>query len=389
MSRFLSKASESLLPYTPGEQPQGRKFIKLNTNECPYPPSPKVAEAILAGYEEIAAGCGTAGAADMVEQAEKAARVMPPELANLRLYSDPEERVLIEAIADHYGVGTNQVIAGNGSDEILGFAFRAFCDQNAPLQFADLTYGFYPALCGLYGIPFKVVPLEEDFTLNIEPYKNCGNNVIIANPNAPTGMNLPLSAIEEVAASNPDRVVMVDEAYVDFGGESCVSLLPKHENLVIIQTFSKSRSLAGARVGFAIANPELIADMNRIKYSFNPYNVNRLSILAGAAAMRDWDYTKECTGRICKTREKTTEALRALGFTVLDSKTNFIFAKSGDMPGKVYFDGLREAGILVRRWDSERIKDYVRISIGSEEEMETFVEETKKLVEAARSAAES
>ena len=404
MSRFLSKASESLLPYTPGEQPQGRKFIKLNTNECPYPPSPKVAEAILAGYEEIAAGCGTAGAADMAEQAEtagcgcnagateagkmaeKAARVMPPELANLRLYSDPEERVLIEAIADHYGVGTNQVIAGNGSDEILGFAFRAFCDQNAPLQFADLTYGFYPALCGLYGIPFKVVPLEEDFTLNIEPYKNCGNNVIIANPNAPTGMNLPLSAIEEVAASNPDRVVMVDEAYVDFGGESCVSLLPKYENLVIIQTFSKSRSLAGARVGFAIANPELIADMNRIKYSFNPYNVNRLSILAGAAAMRDWDYTKECTGRICKTREKTTEALRALGFTVLDSKTNFIFAKSGDMPGKVYFDGLREAGILVRRWDSERIKDYVRISIGSEEEMETFVEETKKLVEAARSA---
>lgn len=404
MSRFLSKASESLLPYTPGEQPQGRKFIKLNTNECPYPPSPKVAEAILAGYEEIAAGCGTAGAADMAEQAEtagcgcnagateagkmaeKAARVMPPELANLRLYSDPEERVLIEAIADHYGVGTNQVIAGNGSDEILGFAFRAFCDQNAPLQFADLTYGFYPALCGLYGIPFKVVPLEEDFTLNIEPYKNCGNNVIIANPNAPTGMSLPLSAIEEVAASNPDRVVMVDEAYVDFGGESCVSLLPKYENLVIIQTFSKSRSLAGARVGFAIANPDLIADMNRIKYSFNPYNVNRLSILAGAAAMRDWDYTKECTGRICKTREKTTEALRALGFTVLDSKTNFIFAKSGDMPGKVYFDGLREAGILVRRWDSERIKDYVRISIGSEEEMETFVEETKKLVEAARSA---
>lgn len=368
MSRFLSKASESLLPYTPGEQPQGRKFIKLNTNECPYPPSPKVAEAILAGYEE------------------NSSKIMPLELANLRLYSDPEERVLIEAIADHYGVGTNQVIAGNGSDEILGFAFRAFCDQNAPLQFADLTYGFYPALCGLYGIPFKVVPLEEDFTLNIEPYKNCGNNVIIANPNAPTGMNLPLSAIEEVAASNPDRVVMVDEAYVDFGGESCVSLLPKYENLVIIQTFSKSRSLAGARVGFAIANPELIADMNRIKYSFNPYNVNRLSILAGAAAMREWDYTKECTGRICKTREKTTEALRALGFTVLDSKTNFIFAKSGDMPGKVYFDGLREAGILVRRWDSERIKDYVRISIGSEEEMETFVEETKKLVEAARSA---
>ena len=191
-----------VVPYTPGEQPKRNDIIKLNTNECPYPPSPKVAEAILAGYEEIAAGCGTAGAAGRAEKAdcgcdagateagkmaEKAAQIMPPELANLRLYSDPEERVLIEAIAAHYGVGTNQVIAGNGSDEILGFAFRAFCDSEAPLQFADLTYGFYPALCGLYGIPFRVVPLEEDFTLNIEPYKNCGNNVIIANPNAPTG----------------------------------------------------------------------------------------------------------------------------------------------------------------------------------------------------------
>ena len=251
MSRFLSKASESLLPYTPGEQPQGRKFIKLNTNECPYPPSPKVAEAILAGYEEIAAGCGTAGAAGRAEKAdcgcdagateagkmaEKVAQIMPPELANLRLYSDPEERVLIEAIAAHYRVGTNQVIAGNGSDEILGFAFRAFCDSEAPLQFADLTYGFYPALCGLYGIPFRVVPLEEDFTLNIEPYKNCGNNVIIANPNAPTGMNLPLSAIEEVAASNPDRVVMVDEAYVDFGAATAQPLLEKYENLLVVQT---------------------------------------------------------------------------------------------------------------------------------------------------------
>lgn len=388
MSRFLSKASESLLPYTPGEQPQGRKFIKLNTNECPYPPSKKVAEAILAGYDEIlAAGqAETTGQNTAGRMAEETVKSMPIELANLRLYSDPQEQVLIEAIADHYGVGTNQVIAGNGSDEILGFAFRAFCDKDAPLQFADLTYGFYPALCGLYDIPFKVIPLEEDFTLNIEPYKNCGNNVIIANPNAPTGKNLPVSAIEEVVASNPDRVVMVDEAYVDFGGESCVSLLPKYKNLVIIQTFSKSRSLAGARIGFAIANPELIEDINRIKYSFNPYNVNRLSILAGAAAMRDWEYTKECTGRICKTREKTTMELRKLGFTVLDSKSNFIFAKCGDMAGKEYFDKLREAGILVRRWDSERIKDYVRISIGSEEEMETFVEETRKLVEAARAS---
>ena len=208
--------------------------------------------------------------------------------------------------------------------------------------------------------------------------------MIIANPNAPTGMNLPLSAIEEVAASNPDRVVMVDEAYVDFGGESCITASGNTKNLVIIQTFSKSRSLAGARVGFAIANPELIADMNRIKYSFNPYNVNRLSILAGAAAMRDWDYTKECTGRICKTRENDRGApgtwIYCAGF-----EDQLHFCQERRYAGKVYFDGLREAGILVRRWDSERIKDYVRISIGSEEEMETFVEETKKLVEAARS----
>ena len=362
MSRFLSKASESLLPYTPGEQPQGRKFIKLNTNECPYPPSPKVAEAILAGYEV------------------NSSKIMPLELANLRLYSDPEERVLIEAIADHYGVGTNQVIAGNGSDEILGFAFRAFCDQNAPLQFADLTYGFYPALCGLYGIPFKVVPLEEDFTLNIEPYKNCGNNVIIANPNAPTGMNLPLSAIEEVAASNPDRVVMVDEAYVDFGGESCVSLLPKYENLVIIQTFSKSRSLAGARVGFAIANPELIADMNRIKYSFNPYNVNRLTMRLAEVSVDENDYYMENCKKIEEIREYTVAELEKLGFSVLPSKANFVFAKHETASGTYIYEKLKENGVLVRHFTAERIKNYNRITIGSREQMDTLIERLKMIL---------
>ncbi len=360
MSRFLCRSGEAISPYTPGEQPRERKFIKLNTNECPYPPSPRVAEAILAGFD--------------------AASPVPPEIASLRLYSDPEEKVLINAIAGFYGVEEEQVIAGNGSDEILAFAFRAFCDADAPLQFADLTYGFYPALCSLFGIPYVTVPLEEDFTLDIEKYKNCGRNVIIANPNAPTGIALPLSAIEEIAVSNPEHVVMVDEAYVDFGGESAVHLLDRCENLLVIQTFSKSRSLAGCRIGFAIGNRDLIADMQRIRCSFNPYNVNRLSILAGAAAMKDREYMEQCTARIRRTREKTSEGLKNLGFTVLDSRANFLFAKCPVMSGKEYFLKLREAGILVRRWDMERICDYVRISIGSEEDMEIFLKTTKELV---------
>ena len=357
MSRFFNRSLDRLVPYTPGEQPQDQQYVKLNTNESPYPPSPGVIAALNAR-----------------------------EAADLRLYSDPEAKVLKAVLAERYSVEPANIFVGNGSDEALNFAFLAYAADGRGAAFADITYGFYPVFAELYHIPVRIVPLKEDFTLDPEDYYGLHRTIVIANPNAPTGLALSRAQVEGILQANPDCVVVLDEAYVDFGGESCVSLLPKYENLVIIQTFSKSRSLAGARVGFAIANPELIADMNRIKYSFNPYNVNRLSILAGAAAMRDWDYTKECTGRICKTREKTTEALRALGFTVLDSKTNFIFAKSGDMPGKVYFDGLREAGILVRRWDSERIKDYVRISIGSEEEMETFVEETKKLVEAARSA---
>ena len=356
MSRFFNRSLDRLVPYTPGEQPQDQQYVKLNTNESPYPPSPGVIAALNAR-----------------------------EAADLRLYSDPEAKVLKAVLAERYSVEPANIFVGNGSDEALNFAFLAYAADGRGAAFADITYGFYPVFAELYHIPVRIVPLKEDFTLDPEDYYGLHRTIVIANPNAPTGLALSRAQVEGILQANPDCVVVLDEAYVDFGGESCVSLLPKYENLVIIQTFSKSRSLAGARVGFAIANPELIADMNRIKYSFNPYNVNRLSILAGAAAMRDWDYTKECTGRICKTREKTTEALRALGFTVLDSKTNFIFAKSGDMPGKVYFDGLREAGILVRRWDSERIKDYVRISIGSEEEMETFVEETKKLVEAARS----
>ena len=353
MSRFLSRTKETLKPYTPGEQPQGVKLIKLNTNESPYPPSPRVLEALLA--EE--------------------------RIKDLRLYSDPEERPLVRAIAAHYGVKESQVLAGNGSDEILAFAFQAFCDSQSPLQFADLTYGFYPVLCQLYGIPSRVIPLEEDFSLDVEKYKNCGCHCIIANPNAPTGMALPRLAIREILEANPDHVVMVDEAYVDFGGESAVPLVENYDNLIVIQTFSKSRSLAGGRIGFAVASPDLIADMNRIKYSFNPYNVNRLSMAAGTAAMEDEAYLRECTSRIAATRDWTARELESLGFTVLPSKANFLFAKSGRMSGPAYFKGLRERGILVRRWDTERIRDYVRISIGSEEDMRTLIRVTRELEE--------
>lgn len=363
MSRFLSKSGQALLPYTPGEQPKGRKFIKLNTNESPYPPSPNVAKAILAGFEE----------SDGTDPE-------PPEIANLRLYSDPEAKPLVKAIADYYGVEPDQVIVGNGSDEILAFAFRAFCDKESPLLAADITYGFYPALCGLLDIPYRTAALKDDFSVDTEDYKGCGCNCIIANPNAPTGMALPLSAIEEILAANQGQVVMVDEAYVDFGCESAVSLLKRYENLVVIQTFSKSRSLAGGRVGFAIAGKELIADMNRVKYSFNPYNVNRLSMLAAAEAVKDREYTKLCCERICGTRERTAQGLRELGFKVLDSRTNFLFVKSNSMGGKAYFDGLRENGILVRRWDADRIGEYLRVSIGTDEEMEEFLAVTKRLL---------
>ena len=346
-----------VVPYTPGEQPNESGMIKLNTNENPYSPAPGV---------------------------EKALKALDTD--TLRLYPDPTAGDLVHSIAAFYGLKDEQVFTGVGSDDVLAMCFLTFFNSEKPILFPDITYSFYDVWADLFRIPYERPALDEEFHIRKEDYFRENGGIVFPNPNAPTGVEMPLSEIEEIVAKNPESIVIVDEAYVDFGATSALPLIEKYDNLLVVQTFSKSRSLAGARVGFAIASPELIADMNRIKYSFNPYNVNRLSILAGAAAMRDWDYTKECTGRICKTREKTTEALRALGFTVLDSKTNFIFAKSGDMPGKVYFDGLREAGILVRRWDSERIKDYVRISIGSEEEMETFVEETKKLVEAARSA---
>lgn len=358
MSRFLSNTSKKLVPYTPGEQPKQRKFIKLNTNENPYPPSPKVAEALMNGVEND----------------------MPKEISDLRLYSDPEEKVLVDAIAAYYNVKPTQVVCGNGSDENIAFAFKAFCDKDMPITFADLTYSFYPSLCALYEIPYNVIPLEADFTIDPEKYYNLGTTIIIANPNAPTGIFLPLDKIEDIAKHNPDNVVIVDEAYVDFGGQSAVTLLDKCENIVVTQTFSKSRSLAGARIGFAIANEALANDMNTVRNSGNPYNINRLSILAGAAAISDREYTEECCKKVMATRAMTIKGLREMGFDVCDSCTNFLFAESDKISGLDYYTKLRENGILVRRWSAPRLENRVRISIGTDEEMETFLRVTQEIL---------
>ena len=350
MSRFLSNEATVLAPYTPGEQPTDTQYIKLNTNESPFPPSPKVMEAV-------------SGA----------------EVGKLNLYSDPTCGILNRALAKRYGVGVENVISGNGSDEILSFAFRAFCGGGKGVAYADITYGFYKVWAALYGLDATVIPLREDFSLNVEDYLDFPGTIFIANPNAPTGMVLPQSDICRLLEADPDRIVVVDEAYVDFGAESCVPLTAKYDNLLVVQTMSKSRSLAGGRVGFAIGHADLIADLNRVKYSFNPYNINRLSLLAGAAAVEDEDYFQSCTAAVRENREWTVEQLTAMGFTVLPSATNFVFAKWDKVPGGELYRKLKERGILVRWFDADRIRDFVRITIGSKEQMEALINTLKQL----------
>ena len=352
MSKFLSKEAGRLDPYTPGEQPQDQQYIKLNTNESPFPPSPKVLEA-LSGAE----------------------------IARLNLYSDPTCASLTAAIAGRCHVQPENVIAGNGSDEILAFAFRAFCGEGKPLAYADITYGFYKSQVALFDLDAKIIPLREDFTLNVDDYMDFPGTIVIANPNAPTGMTVSRADIQRLLEADPDRVVIVDEAYVDFGAESCVPLIYRCDNLLVVQTMSKSRSLAGGRVGFALGSPELIAALNRVKYSFNPYNVNRLSIVAGAAAVEDEPYFQACTNAIRNNRAWTVRELEELGFSILPSQANFIFAKSDKIPGGELYRKLKENGILVRWFDAERIRDYVRITIGSLEQMTALVDEIARLLE--------
>jgi len=342
MSIFLDPRLNALKPYTPGEQPQEGKFIKLNTNESPYPPSPKVIEA-LEGKAET-----------------------------LRLYPDPECGELRSAIAQVHGIETEQIIAGNGSDELLAFIFQGFCPKGA--AFADITYGFYKVWAQLYGVNAKIVPLREDFTLCLEDYRGLNETIFIANPNAPTGIALDPRDIAALAKEKPERLVVVDEAYVDFGAESCIRFIDELSNLLVVRTFSKSRNLAGGRVAFAAGSREIIADLNRIKYSFNPYNLNRLSQIAGTASVLDIQYFSECCSKIISTRERSAGELRALGFEMTESRTNFLFVRHPRLKGAELYKKLRGRGILVRHFGGERIEDYVRITIGSDKEMDALIE---------------
>ena len=352
MSRYFTDRFASLTPYTPGEQPRDMQYVKLNTNESPFPPSPKVAAA-------VAEQCG-----------------------KLQLYSDPESTALRGKLAEIYGVKPTQVLVSNGSDEALNFAFMAFADEKSPLAFPDISYGFYPVFAELNHIPYTQIPLKEDFSIDPADYMGIGKTVVIANPNAPTGLCLPLAEIEKIVKSNPDNVVIVDEAYVDFGGESAVKLVDRYENLLVIQTFSKSRSMAGARLGFAVGSQQLIADMNTLRYSTNPYNVNRMTEFAGVAALEEDAYYKENAKTIMANRQWTTGQLEALGFTVLPSKANFLFAKSDRIEGETLYKELKKRGVLVRHFTKQRIAPFVRITIGTMAQMETLIEKIKEILEA-------
>ena len=350
MSRFFSERHASLVPYTPGEQPQIPIVAKLNTNESPYPPSEGVARAITG------------------------------QIGKLQRYNDPACAALRAAAAKVYDVAPENLMAVNGSDEALFFAFLAFCDEKRPLAFPDITYGFYPVYADLLHIPARAVPLRKDFTIDPADYGGPGENVVLANPNAPTGLYLPLDGIRRLLETRPDSVVIVDEAYIDFGGKSCVPLIKEYDNLLVVQTFSKARSMAGARLGFAIGDAALIRDLETVRFASNPYNVNRMTQAAGIAAFEENDYYMQNCRRIMETREFTAGMLREMGFEVLPSLTNFLLARTDAVRGRELYRSLRNRGILVRWFDQPRIADYIRVSIGSREEMELFLQGVRDIL---------
>ncbi len=350
MSKFLSEKYKGFDSYVPGEQPQDKKYIKLNTNESPYPPSEKVLNA-----------------------------VNKSEVADLRLYSDPECKVLREKIANLYQVEKDNVYLSNGSDDILNFAFMAFGEKG--VVFPEISYGFYKVFAELYGIEFETIPLKENFSICPSDYYGKNKLIVIANPNAPTGLVLSVSEIRKILDTNPESVVVIDEAYIDFGGESCYKLIKEYKNLLVVQTFSKSRSMAGARLGFCFADKEIIDDLNKIKYSTNPYNINRLTLVAGAAAIDDNDYFMANCQKIINTRTYTTEKLTELGFKVINSYANFVFAESDKISGAELYEKLKDNGVLVRHFTGEKIKNFNRITIGTMEEMTEFIKITSKILE--------
>ncbi len=354
MSRYMSARFADLEAYVPGEQPQDMQYVKLNTNESPYPPAPAVLEAAAAA-----------------------------ETARLNLYPDPEGRALRQKLAEMYGVEAENVFLANGSDELLSFAFMAFCDGERPVAFPAVSYGFYPVYAQLYQVPCVQIPLREGFVLDPRDFCGLGKNIVIANPNAPTGRAISVRDIEEILRSEPDHVVLIDEAYIDFGGESCVPLIKKYDNLLVCQTFSKFRSLAGGRLGYGLASKGLIDDLEKIRYSTNSYNIDRLTMAVGIATLESNDYYLENSKRIQEVRAYTTEELSKLGFETIPSLANFIFTRCPKVDGGSLYRELKARGVLVRHWDRPEIVDWCRVTIGTREQMDIFLDKVREILKGA------
>ena len=348
MSRFWSPFVKDLVPYVPGEQPKLSKLVKLNTNENPYGPSPK---AIAAMQAEIG--------------------------DSLRLYPDPNGEHLKQAVADYYGVQPGQVFVGNGSDEVLAHAFHGLFQHGKPLLFPDVTYSFYPVYCGLYGVDYEAIALDAQFQIDVADYSRPNGGIIFPNPNAPTGCLLALEAIERLLQANPDSVVLVDEAYIDFGGTSAIALVDRYPNLLVTQTLSKARSLAGLRVGLAVGHPDLIEALERIKNSFNSYPLDRIAIAGAAAAFEDREYFEQTCQQVIASREAVVSSMQALGFEVLPSAANFIFARHPQRDAAELAAGLREQGVIVRHFKQPRIDQYLRITIGTPEQNQALLNALK------------
>ena len=348
MSRFLADRFAMLDAYVPGEQPSDMGYIKLNTNEMPFPPPHTVTDEVKA------------------------------ELEKLHLYPNPDGFKLIKNLAEFFEVKPENIMIGNGSDELLAFSFLAFFENG--VVFPDITYGFYPVYANLYNVPYQEIPLRDDLTIDPDDYIATGKNVVIANPNAPTGIALKPADIEKIAQSNRDHVILIDEAYIDFGGESVIPLTKKYDNMLVIHTYSKSRSMAGARLGFAVGSAPLIEDLNKMKYSFNPYNVNRLTQIMGAAALDNDEFYIIKRQEIIKAREYTAKKLEKLNFVLTDSKANFLFCKHPDISGCELYSMLKDKGILVRQWEKPRISNYIRITIGTVEQMDALLAAVEEII---------